>query len=104
MYKRLLEIQVKRTFCSIAHIEKNEILYYVMEIPSQTKYIFKSNREKILKCFKKMCEVEPFLNFQEELLRIVSNFIDEKADPLRGISFRFSNINLKKIKEQYDLS
>jgi hypothetical protein len=103
MYNRLLEIQVKITFSSIFQIEKN-VLYYVREIPSQAKYIFKSNKEKILKCFKKMYKVGIFFISKEELLRTVSYFIDENVDLLRGISFRLSNIYSKTIKEQNDLA
>ena len=104
MHNRLLEIQVKRTFSSIFQIEKNKVLYYVREIPIQTKYICKSCKEKILKCFKKMYEVDFLLNPIVELLRRISHFIDENADLLMGISFRLSNINSKKIKEHHDLA
>jgi len=103
MYNRLPEIQVKRTFGSKFQIEKN-VLYYVREIPSQTKYIFKSDKVKILKCFKKMYKVGIFFISKEELLRTDSYFIDENVDLLRGISFRLSNIYSKTIKEQYDLT
>ena len=76
MYDWLLEIQVKRTFSSIFQIKKNEVLYYVREIPSQTKYICKSSKEIILKCFKKMYKVGIVLSSKEELLRTVSYFIN----------------------------
>jgi len=99
----LPEIQVKRTFGSKFQIEKN-VLYYVREIPSQTKYIFKSDKVKILKCFKKMYKVGIFFISKEELLRTDSYFIDENVDLLRGISFRLLNIYSKTIKEQYDLA
>jgi hypothetical protein len=104
MYKRLLEIQVKRTFSSTFKIEKNEVLYYVREIPSQTKYIFQSSKEKIFKRFKKIYKVGIFFNSKEELLRTVSYFVDENAELLMGISFRLSHIYSKTIKEQHDLA
>jgi hypothetical protein len=79
-------------------------LHHVSETPSQTKYICKSRKEIVLKCFKKTYEVEIFLNNKEELLRTVSYFIDKNAYLIMGISFRLSNINSKKIKEQHDLA
>jgi hypothetical protein len=103
MHNRLLEIQAKLTFNSIFQIEKN-VLYYVSEIPSQIKYIFTSNKEKILKCFKKMYKVEIFFIYKEELLRTISYFIDENLDLLMGICFRLSNIYSKTIKKQFDLA
>lgn len=103
MYNRLPEIQLKGTFSALFQIEKNEVLHYFREIPNHTKYICKSFREKIWKCFKKMHKVEIFLNFKEELLRTYSYFIDENAGIKRGISFRLSNVNLKRIKKQYEV-
>jgi hypothetical protein len=102
MYNRLLEIQAKITFSSLFQIEKN-VLFYLREIPNQTKYIFTSNKEKILKCFKKMYKVGIFFISKEELLRTLSYFINENVDLLRGISFRLLNIYSKTIKEHYDL-
>jgi len=103
MHNRLLDIQSKLTFSEIFQIEKN-VLYYVSEIPSQTKYIFKSNKEKILKCFKKMYKVGIFFISNEDLLRTLSYFIDENVDLLRGICFRLSNIYSKTIKKQFDFA
>jgi hypothetical protein len=103
MHNRLLNIQSKLTFSEIFQIEKN-VLYYVSEIPSQTKYIFTSNKEKILKRFKKMYKVGIFFISNEDLLRTLSYFIDENIDLLRGICFRLSNIYSKTIKKQFDLA
>jgi hypothetical protein len=103
MHNRLLDIQSKLTFSEIFQIEKN-VLYYVSEIPSQTKYIFTSNKEKILKCFKKMYKVGIFFISNEDLLRTLSYFIHENVDLLRGICFRLSNIYSKTIKKQFDLA
>jgi hypothetical protein len=104
MYNRLPEIQLKGTFSALFQIEKNEVLHYLREIPGQTKYVGKSFREKIWKCFKKMPKFEIFLNFKEELLRTDSYFIDENAGIIRGISFRLSNVDLKRIIGQYELN
>jgi hypothetical protein len=103
MHNRLLDIHSKLTFSGIFQIEKN-VLYYVSEIPSQTKYIFTSNKEKILKRFKKMYKVGIFFISNEDLLRTLSYFIDENVDLLRGICFRLSNIYSKTIKKQFDLA
>ena len=103
MHNRLLNIQSKLTFSEIFQIEKN-VLYYVSEIPSQTKYIFTSNKEKILKCFKKMYKVGISFISNEDLLRTLSYLIDENVDLLRGICFRLSNIYSKTIKKQFDLA
>jgi hypothetical protein len=103
MHNRLLDIHSKLTFSGIFQIEKN-VLYYVSEIPSQTKYIFTSNKEKILKRFKKMYKVGIFFISNEDLLRTLSYFIDENIDLLRGICFRLSNIYSKTIKKQFDLA
>lgn len=46
MYKRLVEIQGKRTLSPIFQIEKDEVFYHVREIPRQTKYICKPVNEK----------------------------------------------------------
>ena len=103
MHNRLLDTQSKLTFSGIFQIEKN-VLYYVSEIPSQTKYIFTSNKEKILKRFKKMYKVGIFFISNEDLLRTLSYFSDENVDLLRGICFRLSNIYSKTIKKQFDLA
>ena len=103
MHNRLPEIQAKLTFSPIFRIEKN-VLYYVREIQSQTKYIFTSNKEKILKCFKKMYKVGIFFIYKEGLLRTISYFIDENVDLLRGICFRLSKIDSKTVKKQFDLA
>jgi hypothetical protein len=99
----LPEIQSIGTLSRLFQIEKIGVLHYLKKIPSQTKYIDNSFREKIWKCFKKMQRVENFLNFKEELLRTDSYFIDENAGLMGGISFMLSNFDLKRIKEQYEL-
>ncbi len=46
MHNRLLEIQGKGTLSAMFQIEKDEVIYHLREIPSQTKYICKSVNEK----------------------------------------------------------
>ena len=60
MYKRLVEIQGKRTLSPIFQIEKDEVFYHVREIPRQTKYICKPVNEKYGNALKKCIKWKVF--------------------------------------------
>ncbi|MBA3749735.1 MAG: DUF47 family protein [Nitrosopumilus sp.] len=119
MYSGELEVQAKRKTIAILQDETNKILYFSRELAILTNAFCAEDKEKVLKCFEKMSEIDngiiilrkqitreviaigSFMNYREDLLR-TAYIIDEIAGFIGGILFRLSNINPKVIKDYFE--